>query len=70
MCAECVFHSEPMRMLYTAAKIHVKANCQFNYDHVPQTISLSKSLVHDHVIYVCIYLFIVSNLFNFIYLKF
>lgn len=31
---------------------------------------LSKGLVQDHVIYVFIYLFNASNLFNFIYLKF
>lgn len=72
ICIEqCVFPPEPRRMCYNV-KILVNANCQFNYNDntMSPPNSLLKGLVHDHVIYVFIYLLTASNLFNFIYLKF
>ena len=47
-------------------------NYQFNSNDntMSSPNSLLKGLVHDHVIYVFIYLLTASNLFNFIYLKF
>lgn len=53
----------------TTIKIPVNGNCQFHYHNIviPQTLFQRPC---QWPCYLCIYLFIVSNLFNFIYLTF